>query len=400
MGVFRLFRLRGRPVSGRKRCDIPSRNLIYVTAPNRSGEPMTGLIRQVVVILVLAAAGVGGFKLWEDREAAAVEPTRRARPAPGVVVARAEAGQVERVVSAVGAARPVASVELAALSDGRVVERGFEGGERVEEGAVLLRLDERAARADLVEAEADHERASAALARAQTLLTQGSISESALDSARAEMARAEAARARARIALDERVVLAPFSGVTGFPAVDVGAVVRANTVIGTLDDLSALDVDFSVPERFFGDVAVGARVRATSASAPGEALEGSLTALSRRLDPTTRAFTARARIPNPGGRVPAGAFLRVTLVLADRDGVTVPEEAVALEGGAAVVYVVEDDRARRRAVTLGARSPGRVEVVEGVAEGEAVVVRGVQIVSDGAPVRVLEEEGAPPAPGA
>lgn len=361
---------------------------------------MGGLIRQAAVILVLSGVAFGGWKLWESQVAEAVEQPRRERPAPGVIIARAAEGAVERAISAIGAARPVRSVELAVLSEGRVVERGFDGGEQVAAGAVLLRLDDGEARADLLQAEADYERAAAAFARAQTLGAQGSVSETAVDTARAEMARATATRDRARIALDERVVLAPFDGVIGFPDVDVGAVVRANTAIATLDDLSALDVDFTVPERFFGDVAPGARVRATSAAFADGALEGSLTAVGQRLDPVSRAFTARARIPNPDGRVPAGAFMRVTLVLADRDGVTIPEEAIALEGGAPVVYVIEDDRAHRRDVRLGARSPGRVEVLEGVDAGEAVVVRGLQIVGDGRPVRVLGEDGADDATGA
>jgi membrane fusion protein (multidrug efflux system) len=106
---------------------------------------------------------------------------------------------------------------------------------------------------------------------------------------------------------------------------------------------------------------------------------------------------ARARVPNDGLRLPAGAFMRVTLVLEAGDGLLIPEEAVVAEGGETYVYVVEDGRSTRRAVTLGQRLPGRVAVTAGVAQGDLVITRGLQKARDGAPVKILSTEPAPAA---
>ncbi|SEA55702.1 efflux RND transporter periplasmic adaptor subunit [Rubrimonas cliftonensis] len=365
---------------------------------------MAGLMRQLAVLGVLAGAGYGGWILWQDARPAAQEAAQRARSAPGVVVSEVALGSVERSVSAVGVATPVQSVRLAPAASGRVVERAVSGGETVEAGEVVLKLDEETQAAALQDAVAELSRASNAFDRSRTLQEQGRIAQTAYETAAADLATAEAALAQARKALADRTLRAPFGGIVGFLDVDAGAMVASGDAIGTLDDISALDVDFNVPERFFGEVQNGATIRATTEIFRGETFTGFVTAIDRRIDTVSRSFKARARVPNPGLRIPAGAFMRVTLVLEARDGVIAPEEAVAPEGGRSYVYVVTpEDRAERREVRLGQRLPGRVEVLEGLSPGERVVVRGVQKARDGAPVEVIgvepPETSAPPTSG-
>jgi len=354
---------------------------------------MASIARQLAIIVVLAGAGYGGWQLWRSQDAASSEAPARARAAPGVVVAAVALDRVERTVAAVGAARPLRSVALATLSDGRITELGFSGGERVRAGQALLKLDDATERATVQEAQADLDRASNAFDRAYALYTQRRLSETEFDAARAGLSGAEARLERAQKALEDRTVLAPFDGVAGFRMADVGAVVRANTPVADLADISALDVDFAVPERFYGEVRAGAEVRATTQIFPGEAFDGVVTSVSPRIDTVSRSFTARARIPNPDLRLPGDAFMRVTLVLAARQGVLAPEEAVVSEAGETYVYVVAQDRAERRAVTVGARLKGRAEITQGLAPGEMVITRGVQKVGDGRAVRVIEIEG-------
>ncbi|MFN3614326.1 MAG: efflux RND transporter periplasmic adaptor subunit, partial [Rubrimonas sp.] len=326
---------------------------------------MAGVVKQLVVVAVLAGGGWAAFDWWRSNQEAAAESAAPARQAPGVVVAPARIDRIERTVSAVGAARPARAVELAALSEGRVVELGFDGGERVSEGQVLMRLDDRAQAASLQEAEASLVRARNAFDRAETLLRQNRIPQAEYDNARAELTRTEAVVDRARRDLEERTLVAPFDGVASFRSVDVGAVVRANTTIAELVDLTALDVDFAIPERFYGEVRAGASVRAATDIFQGETFEGALTSVGSRIDTVSRSFTARARIPNPDLRLPGDAFMRVTLVLNAREAVLAPEEAVAAEGGATFVYVVADDRVQRRPVRVGAPSNGRADIGAG-----------------------------------
>ncbi len=356
---------------------------------------MASILKQLVLIALLGGAGYGGWIAWTAyAEGETTQQAQRARPAPGVVVEPTRIEAVERTVTAVGTGRALQSVEIATVTDGRVVALGFEGGDIVQAGDVLLRLDDSAERATLQEAQSERDRAANAYERAETLRGQNQISQTAFETAETDLARAQAVLDRARKALEDRTLRAPFDGVMGYGKVDLGAVVRANTPIATLDDLSALDVEFSMPERFYGEVAGGAPVRATSEAFPGETFEGAVTTVARRLDPISRAFTARARIPNPDQRLPAGAFMRVTLVLESRESVTAPEEAIVAEGGSRFVYVVADERAERRAVTIGGRLNGRAEILEGLAADELVITRGLQKAADGRPVRVIEIAGS------
>ena len=362
---------------------------------------MAGFLKQVVVLALLAGAGYGGFMAYEHYFAVAEEGGgRRGRPAPVVEVAAAETAIIERSVAAVGSGRAVRSVDLQMLAAGRVEQIGFTGGERVSAGQVLVRLNEEAARAALAEARADFVEAEGALQRTMTLREQGRVAEAALEAAQAAVARTRARVLRAEDDLENRRLVAPFDGTVGFSDVEIGSSVGPNTVLATLDDLTQLEIEFSVPERFFGDVTEGAVVRATSQIYPDDSFNGTVTGVGRRLDVVSRTFEVRALIDNSDMRLPAGAFLRVELVFDDREGVVLPEEAIVSQADSSHVFVVVDGKAQRRPVRLGMRRVGEVEILEGVAAGEQVIVRGVQKVRDGQEVRLPEARPAPGREGA
>ncbi|MGR3783559.1 MAG: efflux RND transporter periplasmic adaptor subunit [Albimonas sp.] len=261
------------------------------------------------------------------------------------------------------------------------------------DGRPLATLDDGSERAALAVAQAELAEAKAAFDRASALQEQGRTTASVYDSAKAAMLRAEARLDAARTDLGHMILRAPFNGVTGFSEIDEGAVVSTSTPVATLEDISQLDVEFMVPERFFGEVELGAPVRARTSIFPDETFVGEVEAIDRRVDEVSRSFLVRARFANPGLRLPAGVFMQVDLVMGSRPGVIAPEEALVTEAGDVHLYVVTpDDTVERRAVTVGGRRAGEAEIVEGLSAGERVVVRGVQKVRDGGPVRVLGEE--------
>lgn len=352
---------------------------------------MASFAKQLLVLAVLGGAGYFGWQHFATQPAP--EAAVGGRSAPGVIVAEARAGQVERVISSVGSGRALRSVELRFSVAGRVSSIEFHDGDAVERGAVLARLDDAAERAALAEAQADLQEARSVHERSATLLDQKRLTASAFDTAKSALLRAEARLDSARTDLDHMILRAPFPGTVGFSQVDEGAVVATTTPIGTLDDISELDVEFPIPERFFGEVAVGAAVRARTRIFPDEIVDGQVAAIDRRVDEVSRAFLVRARFANPDLRLPAGVFMQVDLVLDSRPGVLAPEEALVTEAGEVFLFVIgPDSKAQKRSVTLGGRRAGEAEVIDGLAPGEKVVVRGVQKVRDGAPVRVLGEE--------
>lgn len=356
---------------------------------------MLAVLRQLAVLAVIF--GIAAWVVLRDDSSgdSTEAPARRAAPPPAVLAEAARLAPVERVVAAVGTGKARASVELRAAASGRVEQIDFAPGERVTKGALLLRLDDAVERAALAEAEADLDEARAARERAGALMTQKRITESAFETAVGDLARAEAKLQRARAALADRELRAPFDGVIGLSDLAVGALAGRDVPVAVLEDLSVLQVEFPVPERFFAEVGLGDQIRAQTTIAPEAPLLGRVVAVERRVDEVTRAFRVRAEIPNPDLALPSGLFLRVTLVLAAAEGILAPETAVVWSGEGAHVFVLgQDGTVARRAVQTGIRRDGAVEIVSGLAAGERVVTRGIQRMRDGIAVR---DAGAPDA---
>lgn len=349
--------------------------------------------RQVLIIIFLAGAGFGGWLGWEHwrgKEQAAAAPTRGGRSA-AVEIAVAEWRRMERTVEAVGTARARRSVDIVPYSAGRLVRFDIEPGERVKAGQVLARLDDEIERADLAEAKAVLEEQQLATERAEELWRRRAVPQSTLEEAKAKLAIAKASLDRAIRRLADRVIEAPFAGVVGMAEMEPGARVEAGDMMTMLDDLSEVEVEFSLPESLFAEIRAGMPVSAISAAFPGREFTGRVTEINNRIDPVSRAFRARAVIPNPDGALPPGMFLSLSLTLSAEEAVVTPEEAIIAAAGDTYVFVVSESRANRRKVRTGLRRGGLIVVEEGLEPGEAVVIRGIPAVRDGREVNVLND---------
>ncbi|MCM2562285.1 efflux RND transporter periplasmic adaptor subunit [Lutimaribacter sp. EGI FJ00015] len=354
--------------------------------------------KQLLILVVLAAGSYGGYLLYQEHYA--TEPTaaqgRGPQSAP-VEVAPAVLREMPEIVEAVGTTRALQSVEIVPEASGRIEEMPISTGQRVEAGQVLVRLDDAIARADLTEAEAQLTERERTVERAKQLRESNAVAAATLDQAEARLAEARAQLDRARQRLSERTILAPFGGVVGLSEVDVGARVNAGTQITWLDDLSEVEIGFALPETLFSRVRSGQAVNALSAAFPGQEFTGVIDAVDSRIDPVSRSFRARARIPNPDGTLPAGMFMSLQLILGRPEMVTVPEEALVYQAAETYVFVVEDDTARRITVKTGPRLDGMVAIVDGLNEGARVVTRGLHRVRDGGAVSIRAESDTPAA---
>jgi membrane fusion protein (multidrug efflux system) len=354
------------------------------------------ILKQLLILCLLAGLSYGGFEYYQTHYAAAPEPQsgpEGARPAT-VELARAEARTLSRTVEAVGTTRAVRSIDIVPEVDGRLVELTISPGARVSEGDVLARLEDTIERADLSEAEAVLTEQRQAVQRARQLRETNAVSLATLEEAIARLAEAEADVERARRRLEDRRITAPFGGVVGLTNYDSGARVEEGQVLTRLDDLSEVEVEFSLPETVFAQVHHGQQVIARSAAFPDRDFTGTIDAVDSRIDPVSRAFRTRAVIPNPDSTLPAGMFLSLTLILSQDVRVTVPEEAIIFQAAETYVFVAQDNVAQRRVVKTGQRQDGRIAILSGLDEGEAVVVRGLQRVRDGSPLKILETDDA------
>ena len=299
-------------------------------------------------------------------------------------------------LEALGTARANESVTLTAKVSETVRKVAFDSGDIVRAGDVIVDLSSGAQLAGLEEARASYQEAERQLARGQELAQTKIISESQLDTQRSTRDAAKARMDVVRAQLSDRVITAPFDGILGLRRVSPGSLVTPGTEIATLDDISVIKLDFTIPEtNLFVLREKGQDIAARSETYPDRNFAGKVASVDSRVDPVTRSVTVRAEIPNPERQLRPGMLLSVQLFQSPRQAIVVPEIAVIQVGTEAFVYrVAQDQTAERARVTLGARRRGEVEVVSGLAAGDTIVTEGAVKLRDGARVT-----GAPAAAG-
>jgi RND family efflux transporter MFP subunit len=303
-----------------------------------------------------------------------------------------------------GELTPAREATIRALVGGSIVSLAVDRGQPVRPGQEIARIASRDLDAAMASAESAVKSADAALAVARTeaertraLVKGGALAARDLEQAEAAVTSAEAqaaaARARQRSVwqqLDDTVVRAPFSGVISARPASVGDVVAPGAELFTVIDPSSLRLEAQVPSDQIAEVRPGAPVRFRIRGAPGESV-GSVDRLSPVADPITRQVSIFVSIPNTGGRLIAGLFAEGRAETRRHRGVVVPLAAVDESGLRPSVTVVRNGQADVRPVRLGVRQDEteRVEILEGVAAGDTVIVGSARGVADGTPVHIV-----------
>ena len=325
-------------------------------------------------------------------------------PVP-VEVGRVERLRLEEDATAVGSVRALQGVVLRPEVSGRVLRLGFRDGERVRRGQVLVQLDDSLQRAQLQQAQAQEAIARTSLQRNRELLAQGFVSQSAVDQADANLKVAQAQVALARAQWQRMRIESPFDGVAGIRSVNVGDYVREGADLVAVEDSRAVWVDFRLPERYAARLKPGQGVEVTLDALPGRRYRGPVVALDSQLDANGRSLLVRARMDNTEGALRSGMFARARVVLGVQEqAVVVPEEALVPQGGKQyVVKVVDGPKgkvAQRIEAQLGARLPGKAQILQGLSDGDLVVTAGHARLmrGDGQAVRVVQLGAAAGAP--
>ena len=368
------------------------------------------------VIAVVGLVGVAAGGWWMSQRmgasgapatasAAASGPAKPGAGNPGrgpggpaaVEVAKVELAPLEDAVTAVGTLRAVRSVMLRSEVAGRIKALGFVPGQAVKAGQVMVQLDDALQQAQWQQAEAQAQIARTNLQRSRELLAQNFVSQSAVDQNAAALQVAQAQVAVARAQVDRMRVLAPFSGVAGLSNLGVGDHIKDGVDLLNVDDTSQVWADFRVPEAISHRLKIGLPVELSFDGLAGQSWTAQLQAIDSQVDTAARSVQVRAKLDNPKGLFKGGMFARVKLVLDKRSQVLlVPEEALVPLGGKQVIFKLvqegEQAQAQRLEAKVGARIPGKVEILEGLSAGDQVITAGQARLQRGdkQPVRVVD----------
>ncbi len=273
----------------------------------------------------------------------------------------------------------------------------FTSNEVVAAGDPLITLDREAEAIALDGAKAQYAQAKAANERYQQARKSGTFSTAQLDEVSTALAVAGAALKQAQFEYDRRVIRAPFAGRVGLDDLAVGQHLAAGANIVRLDDTSALEVEFLVPEDKAADATVGKTVRAMSLALPGQPFTGQIAATDNHIDPATRTLRVRAVIPNPEQVLTPGTTFSIQVPVEGKTMPVVPALAVQWSREGAYVWRVREQDVERVPVSIGKRDGDDVYVDAPLADGDLVAVEGAQKLNAGSTVSV---EAAPETSGA
>ena len=345
------------------------------------------------VALVLVAVACGGSS--PAPPAGAARGGSRGGPVPVEVVA-VRTDTVVDAITATGQVEPIQSIQLRPEADGRLVEILVREGAEVRQGQPLFRVDDGELKAQVARAQADRDLAQQALTRTRALLTDKAAAPADVERAEAQMRGTQATLDLLQLRLDRTLVRAPFSGVTGQRLVSLGDYVNNTTRLITLQTVNPQRAVFQVPERYAERLELGQQVLFRVAALSGRDFAGTVDFVDPLVQLPSRTITIKAAVPNANRELQAGMFIEARLTTAIRpEALVIPEEAVSPSAGGMYVWVVSDSKAERRSITLGVRSPGYVEVLQGLALGDQVVVGGTDRLQPGAEVRTASVDRTP-----
>ena len=337
------------------------------------------------------AADAGAAAKAADAKAAAAKGGAAAVPVSVMMVAL---GRVQEDLQAVGSLLSNESVVLRPEVAGRIAQIAFKDGQTVKRGQLLVALDSTVNAAEVAKARAEWELAVSNQKRADDLASKNFISPSAREQASSNAQVLEASLKLAEARLSKMRIVAPFDGVVGIRTVSIGDYVKDGADLINIEDVRTLKVDFRLPERYMTQVKVGQSVDISADALPGKTFRGNLDAINPRVDANGRSLELRARLDNSDGLLRPGMFARVRVILGERnDALLIPEEAIVPQGDDFFVFRVIDREGQtivqRVRVRAGVRRDAKVEIVDGLQNGDRVVIAGMRLARDGQLVRVV-----------
>jgi len=370
-------------------------------------------------VAALALIGIAvlarGFWTTDGVAARSKAQTARARPVP-VEVAKAERKKVPVRIDALGSVTPIASVAIKSRLESTIVGVHFRDGAHVEKGDLLFTLDGRQIEADmkrvqavidgaqatLTQAQRDVERYTALVAKNATPIVTLNNAQTLVNVSRATAESNRAQLENLRIQLGFCSIRAPISGRISMANLKVGNFVRqADTMpMATINQMAPVYVSFTVPQKDLPEIrqALAAKSATIEAIVPGakRRAEGRVSMIENTIDPATGMATLRATMPNTDELLWPGTLVSVEMTLRSEEGVVVPSNALQVSQSGSILFVVDNNVAKVRNVTVERQLGDNSVISAGLKPGETVVTEGQLRLKNGTRVTTRGRNGGPP----
>ncbi|MEE4178464.1 MAG: efflux RND transporter periplasmic adaptor subunit [Bacteroides sp.] len=320
--------------------------------------------------------GGGGFQM-------------RALQANGLVITPSN---LREMINSTGTLLPDEEVDLSFETSGKIVSINFSEGARVKRGDLLAKINDRHLQAQLLKLQAQLKLAQEREFRQRNLLTRDAISQESYDQAVTELQALEADIMLLEARIAETELRAPFDGIIGLRYVSEGAYANPNARIAQLIKISPLKVEFSIPERYSGNVTPGFPITFTI-DGINEPFSASVYAVDPKVDINTRTIVVRALYPNRREELKPGRFAGINLQLDEiTNTIAIPTDAMIAEMDGDKVYVYRNGTAEQIKVETGLRTADEIQIVDGLSFGDTLLVTGVMQLRQGLPVMLDQVE--------
>lgn len=289
-------------------------------------------------------------------------------------------------INSSGTLRPDEEVDLAFETSGKIVGIYFYEGTRVKQGDLLAKINDRPLQAQLLKLQAQKKLAEEKEFRQRNLLSRDAISQESYDQVVTELQTMEADIMLIQARIDETELRAPFDGIIGLRYLSEGSYTSPATKIARLVKISPLKIEFSIPERYAGEMQTGYPI-SFRLDGSQHAFEATVYAIDPKVDINTRTIVLRALYPNRNEELKPGRFAAINLQISQMENaIAIPTEALIPEMEGEKVFVYRSGRAESVRVTTGIRTESKIQIIDGLRFGDTLLTTGVLQLRQGLPV--------------
>ncbi|MBU1247655.1 MAG: efflux RND transporter periplasmic adaptor subunit [Proteobacteria bacterium] len=298
--------------------------------------------------------------------------------------------QLTDVLTLPGATEALHDVTVSAERSGRVEWIGPEEGAAVTENEAFARIDLDSAQADLSKARSAYDLAKKQAERRTELLDLKVLSKEEMDMANTELQSARSQLSQASKAMSQGDVISPVAGVINELFIDPGEWVNMGQPVAEIVDISSIRINVNAPEMDVRYLTQGQMVRVLVDAYPEATWDGVVDFVAFKADETTKTFRVQVVVDNQDLRIRPGMLARVSMARrVIENAVTAPLNALIDKGGERLVFVADGNKARAHTVKLGAISGSQIQILEGLAPGDELIVSGQNEVEEGVTIEVV-----------
>lgn len=344
------------------------------------------LIVTLAVVIIISIFIVPKFFKAKEKEQAPVTNNQGGlTPADGYLLKESD---LANDIKTIGTIKANEEVEIRTEVSRKVTGIYFKEGSFVGKGSVLVKMDDSDLQSKLKRTALDEELAQLNADRTKQLLDKGLAAQSQYDIDLNTLAKVQADIEGIKIDISKTVIRAPFSGFTGLRNISIGTYLTSATIVTTMQDISKIKVDFSIPEKYLGAFKKGDDITYTI-DGTNEEFHGEVYAFEPKVENNTRSLTLRAVSTNNGKKLLPGTFTSVTLKLSNIAGaLMIPTQALIPDITGQSVLVMKNGIAKLLPVDIGIRTEDKVQIMGPVTAGDTIVATNILKIKPDSKVKI------------